>query len=89
MNKPASTYVIIAYFTESGDFFLKKREETPGHLSICVSPTTLLKKRASLNNENTFPNSKNTNKKFPFSQGHSNVTELHSNLTGQNTKQNL
>lgn len=39
--------------------------------------------------KNTFPNSKNTNKKFPFSQGHSNVTELHSNLTGQNTKQNL
>lgn len=88
MNKPASTYVIIAHFTESGDFFLKKGGKHQGTFPS-VSHRRRFLKRESLNNENTFPNSKNTNKKSSFSQGHSNVAELHCNLTGQNTKQNL
>lgn len=88
MNKPASTYVIIAHFTESGDFFPKKGGKHQGTFPS-VSHRRRFLKRESLNNENTFPNSKNTNKKSSFSQGHSNVAELHCNLTGQNTKQNL
>lgn len=88
MNKPASTYVIIAHFTESGDFFQKKGGKHQGTFPS-VSHRRRFLKRESLNNENTFPNSKNTNKKSSFSQGHSNVAELHRNLTGQNAKQNL
>ncbi len=64
MNKLASTYVIIAHFTESGDFFPKKGGgDTRAPFHLCLRWCFL--KSESLNNKNSSP--KNTHIQSSFS----------------------
>ncbi len=64
MNKPASTYVIIAHFTESGDFFPKKGGGEHQGTFPSVSHGRCFLKSKSLNNENSSP--KNTHIQSSF-----------------------